>query len=98
MKKAQSTAQNRPERKSGQSEIMTNFYNNGGAKKVSEATSKAQRTAPHWHEPLKSEIYEIWISLGKPTTGPVVKALKGKYDVTASALKNLIYEFRTYEK
>lgn len=94
MKKAQFIAQNKPERKIRQSEIMNNFYNNGGSKKVSEATSKAQRTAPHWHEPLKSEIYEIWLSLGKPTTGPVIKALKGKYEVTSNALKNLIYSFR----
>lgn len=95
MSKAQKIAQNRPERKERQSEIMEEFYKNGGANKVSKATSKAQRTAQHWHEPLRSEIYQIWIDLGKPTTGPVVKALRGKYDVTSSALKNLIYEFRT---
>ena len=94
MSKSQTIAQNRPERKELQSEIMNKFYREGGSQKVSEATSKAQRTALHWHEPLKSEIYEIWISLGKPTTGPVVKALKGKYNVTPSALKNLIYSFR----
>ena len=95
MSKAQKIAQNRPERKERQSEIMEEFYKNGGANKVSKATSKAQRTAQHWHEPLRSEIYQIWIDLGKPTTGPVVKALRGKYDVTSSALKDLIYEFRT---
>lgn len=94
MRKAQKIAQNRPERKVRQSEIMSEFYKNGGFEKVSKATSKAQRIAPHWHEPLKSEIYQIWLDLGKPTTGPVVKALVGKYEVTASALKNLIYEFR----
>lgn len=95
MRKAQAVAQNRPERKARQSEIMKEFYENGGSKIISEATSKAQRTAPHWHEPLKSEIYQIWLSLGKPK-GPtaVTNALKGTYDVPPSALKNLIYEFR----
>ena len=91
---SQKEAQNKKERKIRQSEIMKEFYKNGGNKKVSEGTSKAQRKAPHWHEPLKSEIYDLWINLGKPTTGPVVKALKGKYDVKPSALKNLIYSFR----
>ncbi|UGO49657.1 putative homing endonuclease [Klebsiella phage vB_KaeM_Merci] len=87
MREAQKIAQNKEDRKARQSEVMKEFYANGGNKKVSEGTSRAQRIAPHWHEPLKTEIYNIWISLGKPTTGPVVKALKGKYDVTSSALK-----------
>lgn len=95
MRKAQAVAQNRPERKARQSEIMKEFYTNGGNKIISEATSKAQRTAAHWHEPLKSEIYQIWLSLGKPAGATaVVKALKGKYETTPSALKLLIYEFR----
>ncbi|QWQ55824.1 homing endonuclease [Escherichia phage P479] len=92
MKSAQCVAQNRPERKSRQSKAMSEFYANGGNKIVSEATSKAQRTAAHWHEPLKSEIYQIWLSLGKPGgASAVVKALKGKYETTPSALKLLIY-------
>lgn len=94
MKNSQRIAQNRAERKARQSEVMKKFYSNDGNKKISEGTSRAQRKAPHWHEPLKSEIHELWVSLGKPATGPVVKALKGKYDVTSSALKNLIYLFR----
>lgn len=94
MKISQTIAQNRIERKLRQSEIMKEFYTNGGAQEVSKATSKAQRIAPHWHEPLKSEIRELWLSLGKPTQGVVAKALSGKYEVTASQLKLLIYEFK----
>ena len=94
MSKSQKVAQNRSSRRERQSEVMNKFYKNGGSKKVSESTSKAQRTALHWHEPLKSEIYNLWVSLGRPKQGAVAKALKGKYECTGSSIKLLIYEFR----
>lgn len=94
MKHAQKIAQNRPERKARQSEIMKEFYENGGSDKVSKATSKAQRIALHWQMPLKKEIYDLWLNLGKPKQGEVVKALSCKYPCTGSSIKLLIYEFR----
>lgn len=96
MKSSQKKAQNTLKRKSRQSEIMKAFYSKGGATKVALGVSKAQRKALHWYEPLKLEIYNLWLDLGKPKQGQIVKALKGKYDCTGSSIKNLIYEFKNY--
>ncbi|AWD90459.1 hypothetical protein KNT87_gp020 [Erwinia phage Cronus] len=94
---SQKKAQNNYKRKLRQSEIMNNFYSNLSSRKiVSQATSKAQRIALHWKLPLKKQIFDLWISLGKPKQGEVVKALNGIYSCTSSSLKLLIYEFRDY--
>lgn len=97
MRASQSRAQNMKSRKLRQSEIMNSFYSNSESRKIiSESTSKAQRTALHWKMPLKRQIFDLWISLGKPKQGEVVKALNGIYPCTSSSLKLLIYEFRDY--
>lgn len=48
----------------------------------------------YWYELFKSEIYELWVFLGKLVIGLVVKVFKGKYDVISLVFKNLIYLFR----
>ena len=56
---AQKIAQNKPERKIRQSEIMAEFYANGGSEKVSIGVKRKQRSGIWWKHPLKRQIYDI---------------------------------------
>lgn len=89
----QKIVQNKPERKKRQSEIMINFYANGGREIISKSIRAKFRTGVWWSDPCKSKIKTLIIS-GHGLSA-IADQLSLEYNgITPSKIKNVYYELK----